>query len=155
MCWGEMATKPSSPPIVLDTNVLVAGACRHPTSLAYKILIAVLKKRVPLMLTEAIIAEYADVLGRQKVRGLTGLVPKQNADLILELVSLSYQTQLHFCWRPNLVDDTDDKFIEAAIAGTAIIVTYNVRDFARRDLTKHGWEVMTPLEFTTLYDLDD
>ncbi len=47
------------------------------------------------------------------------------------------------------------KFIEAAIAATAIIVTYNARDFAHTDLVKHGWDVMTPLEFTTLYDLEN
>jgi len=53
---------------------------------------------------------------------------------------------------PNLLDEADNKFIEAA---TAIIVTYNVRDFAQVDLVKHGWDVMTPFEFTTLYDLEN
>lgn len=37
----------------------------------------------------------------------------------------------------------------------AIIVTYNVRDFSHLDLVKHGWDVMTPLEFTTLYELEN
>ena len=55
----------------------------------------------------------------------------------LDLNSLSHRTQLHFSWRPNLLDETDNKFIEAAIAATAIIVTYNVRDFALTDLVKH------------------
>jgi putative PIN family toxin of toxin-antitoxin system len=142
------------PPIVLDTNVLVAGACRHEGSLAYRVLMAVLDRQIPLMLTEAIVAEYADVLGRPAVRKLTGLTAKQNAELILDLISLSHQTQLHFSWRPNLLDESDNKFIEAAIAATAIIVTYNVRDFAQADLVKHGWDVMTPFEFTTLYDLE-
>lgn len=45
-----------SPPIVLDTNVLVAGACRHELSLAYLLLMAILNRRIPLMLTEGIIA---------------------------------------------------------------------------------------------------
>jgi len=141
------------PPIVLDTNVLVAGACRHELSLAYQVLMAVLDRRIPLMLTEGIAAEYEDVLTRPSVRKLTGLTAKQNTDLILELISLSHQTQLHFSWRPNLLDETDNKFIEAAVAATAIIITYNVRDFARSDLVKHGWNVMTPIEFSTLYNL--
>ena len=106
------------------------------------------------MLTEGIIAEYTDVLGRASIRKLTGLTQKQTNDLVLELISLSYQTQLRFSWRPNLVDETDNKFIEAAIAGTAIIITYNVRDFTHGDLTKFGWEVMTPVEFCTCYDLE-
>ncbi|TWT80478.1 hypothetical protein CA13_18970 [Planctomycetes bacterium CA13] len=116
---------------------------------------AVLGRQVPLMLTEGIVAEYADVLGRLAARKLTGLTVKQNADLILNLISLSHQTQLHFSWRPNLLDEADNKFVEAAIAATAIIVTYNVRDFAQLDLVKHGWVVMTPLEFTTIYDLEN
>ena len=141
------------PQIVLDTNVLVAGACRHERSPAYQLLMAVLDRKIPLMLTEGITAEYEDVLMRPSVRKLTGLTAKQSSDLILELISLSYQTQLHFSWRPNLLDEADNKFIEAAVVATAIIITYNLRDFARPDLVKHGWDVMTPIEFTTLYNL--
>lgn len=114
---------------------------------------AVLNRRIPLMLTEGIIAEYEDVLMRSSVRKLTGLTAKQSSDLILELISLSHQTQLHFSWRPNLLDEADNKFIEAAVAATAIIITYNLRDFARPDLVKHGWDAMTPIEFTKLYNL--
>lgn len=36
------------------------------------------------------------------------------------------------------------------IAATAIFVTYNVRDFARPDLVRHGRSVRTPLGFTKL-----
>ena len=32
-------------------------------------------------------------------------------------------------------------------------MTYNVRDFAKPDLEKHGWEVMTPMELASLFDL--
>jgi predicted nucleic acid-binding protein len=146
--------KSSSPPIVMDTNVLVAGACRHESSLAYQVLLAALQQRVPLMLTEGIIAEYEDVLSRPAIRTLTGLSQKQNGDLILDFIALSRQTQLSFSWRPNLMDESDNKFVEAAIAATAIIVTYNVRDFGHCDLKKFGWDVMTLLEYTTLYDLE-
>lgn len=123
------------------------------TEPSVSLLMAVLDRRIPLMLTEGIIAEYEDVLMRPSVRKLTGLTAKQSSDLILELISLSHQTQLHFSWRPNLLDEADNKFIEAAVAATAIIITYNLRDFARPDLVKHGWDAMTPIEFTTLYNL--
>lgn len=144
----------ASPPVVLDTNVLVAGACRHEESPAYQLLMAVLHRRVHLMLTEGIIAEYEDVLLRPAVRRLTGLTPDQSRELILDLVALSQQTQLQFSWRPNLADEADNKFVEAAIAGAAVIVTYNTRHFQQSDIVKHGWEVMTPLEFMALYDLE-
>ena len=115
---------------------------------------SVLVGRIPLMLTEGIIAEYEDVLCRPTIRKLTGLTPKQGRELVLDLIALSQQTQSRFSWRPNLIDEADNKFIEAAIAGTAIIVTYNLRDFAERDLPQYGWGVMTPLEFSNRYDLE-
>ena len=144
----------TNPAAVLDANLLVAGACRHEESPAYQILMAILHRRLHLILTEGIIAEYEDVLLRPAVRRLTGLTPNQSRELILDLVALSQQTQLQFGWRPNLADEADNKFIEAAIAGAAVIVTYNTRHFQQIDLVKHGWEIMTPFEFITLYDLE-
>ncbi|MDA1013284.1 MAG: hypothetical protein O3A00_02400 [Planctomycetota bacterium] len=46
-----------SPPIVLDTNVLVAGACRHESSMAYKLLLGVLDEAFPIILTGPILLE--------------------------------------------------------------------------------------------------
>ena len=115
---------------------------------------AVLQGQIPIMLTEGIVAEYEDVLSRPSARQLTGLSPKQSSELVLELISLSHQTQLHFSWRPNLMDKADNKFIEAAIAASAIIVTYNIRHFAKPDQKKYGWEVTTPIDFATLFELE-
>ena len=149
---GELNVESNSPPCVLDTNVLVAGACRHRHSAAYQLLMAVLESRVPIMLTEGIVSECEEVLLRPAVRELTGLSRKQSVELVLELVSLSYPVQLRFSWRPNLTDESDNTFIEAAIAASAIIVTYNVRDFAKPYLQKYGWEVMSPIEFLSLFE---
>ncbi len=140
-----------SPPIVMDTNVLVAGACRHESSLAYRLLQGVLEETFPIILTEPILLEYLDVLARPAVRALTGLNRRQSEELVTDLVSLSHKVQLRFSWRPNLRDEGDNKFVEAAIHTTAVIVTYNVRDFRRSDLTPHGWTVMTPREFLARY----
>ena len=115
---------------------------------------AVLQGQIPIMLTEGIVAEYEDVLSRPSVRQLTGLSPKQSSELVLELISLSHQTQLHFSWCPNLMDEADNKFIEAAIAASAVIVTYNIRHFAKPVLKKYGWEVTTPIDFATLFELE-
>ena len=140
-----------TPPIVLDTNVLVAGACRHESSLAHKVLMAVLHESVPLMLTPGIAWEYLDVLQRPRIRRLTGLRHDQSNDLVTELIALSHKVQLHYAWRPNLRDDTDNKFIETAIHGAAIIVTYNKRHFMSGDLRPYGWRAMTPEEFVARY----
>jgi putative PIN family toxin of toxin-antitoxin system len=141
-----------SPPIVMDTNVLVAGACRHETSLAYRFLLGVLEERFPIILTEPIVLEYLDVLARPAVRGLTGLTRRQSEELITDLISLSRKVQLRFSWRPNLRDEGDNKFVEAAIHAAAIIVTYNVSDFRSAELGQHGWTAMTPQQFLARYE---
>jgi predicted nucleic acid-binding protein len=140
-----------SPPIVMDTNVLVAGACRNESSLAYELLLGVLEERFPIILTEPIVLEYLDVLARPTVRALTGLTRRQSEDLVTDLIALSRKVQLRFSWRPNLRDEGDNKFVEAAIHTAAVIATYNVSDFCSPGLKPHGWTVMTPQEFLARY----
>jgi predicted nucleic acid-binding protein len=140
-----------TPPIVLDTNVLVAGACRHEGSYAYEVLLAVLQRRVPLMLTEVIALEYLDVLQRPRVLAVTGLTLEQSALLVTDLIALSHEVQINFAWRPNLLDESDNKFVEAAVHAGATIVTYNVRDYLSGDLTPFGYSVMSPQEFATRF----
>ena len=140
-----------SPPVVLDTNVLVAGACRHEGSHAYEVLLGVLQRRVPLMLTESIALEYLDVLQRPRVLAVTGLTLEQSALLVTDLIALSHEVQINFAWRPNLVDESDNKFVEAALHAGATIVTYNERDYASADLARFGYSVMSPQEFATRY----
>jgi len=140
-----------SPPVVMDTNVLVAGACRHEQSPAYRFLMGVLEGDFPLMLTPAIALEYLDVLLRPRILSLTGLNHSESADLLTDLISVSRHLQNRFSWRPNLRDESDNKFVEAAINAGAIVVTYNVRHFRSGDLQPFGWAIMTPLEFVTRY----
>ncbi len=140
-----------TPPVVLDTNVLVAGACRHVGSAAYEILLAILQRRVPLMLSGPIALEYLEVLQRPRVLALTGLTHKQSADVVTLLMGRSHEVQVNFAWRPNLADESDNKFVELAIHTGATIVTYNERDFLRGDLPQFGWAVMNPREFITNY----
>jgi predicted nucleic acid-binding protein len=76
---------------------------------------------------------------------------KQSADLVTDLIALSRELQINFAWRPNLADETDNKFVEAAIHAAATLITYNRRDFETGDLQPHGWSVMSPQEFVTRY----
>ena len=140
-----------TPPIVMDTNVLVAGASRREGSLAYRIVMGVLRREIPLTLTAAIAWEYLDVLQRPRVLGLTRLDHSQSADLVTGLVALSREVQIHFIWRPNLRDELDNKFVEAAIHASAIVVTYNSRHFDSPDLPRHGWALMRPRELVVRF----
>ena len=106
---------------------------------------------MPLMLTAAIALEYLDVLQRPRVAAVTGLSLEQSALLITDLIALSHEVQIDFAWRPNLLDESDNKFVEAALHAGATIVTYNERDFLLGDLARFGYSVMTPQEFATRY----
>ena len=140
-----------TPPVVMDTNVLVAGACRRESSFAYRILMGVLRSEIPLILTTAIALEYLDVLQRPRILKLTRLDHSQSADLVMDLVALSREVQTRFSWRPNLSDESDNKFVEAAIYTSAIVITYNSSDFRSPDLPRLGWTAMAPREFVARY----
>jgi predicted nucleic acid-binding protein len=138
-------------PVVMDTNVLVAAACRRENSLAHRIVMGVLLEEIPLILTEAISLEYLEVLQRPRILELTRLNHSQSADLVTELIALSHRVQTRFSWRPNLRDESDNKFVDAAVCASAIVVTYNVRHFDSADLPRHGWALMRPREFVARY----
>ncbi len=94
----------------------------------------ILEQEIPLMLTAPIALEYHEVLQRPAILKLTGLNHRQSADLVTNLIALSNEIQIHFSWRPNLTDESENKFVEAAIHTGSTIVTYNERDFAAADL---------------------
>ncbi len=135
----------------MDTNVLVAGACRREKSVAYRIVMGVLRGEIALILTAAIAWEYLDVLQRPRILELTRLSHSQSADLVTELIALSHKVQTHFSWRPKLRDESDNKFVDAAVHTSAIVVTYNTRHFDSPDLPRHGWSLMRPREFVARY----
>jgi predicted nucleic acid-binding protein len=115
--------------------------------MAFHLLRAILYEQVPLVLTPAIALEYQDVLLRPGILALTKLTHEQSVDLVTLLIALARRVHLSFQWRPNLQDESDNKFVEAAIHGAATIVPYDLMHYGAPDLTPYGWAVMTPREF--------
>ena len=144
-----------TPPVVLDTNVVVAGACRHRGSRAYAMMCGVLTQQIPVILTPAIVLEYQDVLLRPRVMAMTTLSHAQCIDLVDDLIALSCRVQHRFTWRPNLRDEDDNKFVEAAVHASAIVVTYNTSDFREADMIRFGWSLMAPDEFLKRYEIEE
>lgn len=53
--------------------------------------------------------------------------------------------RVHFLWRPNLPDESDNHVVELAVAGGAeAIVTKNVRDFQRSELLFPALRILRP-----------
>jgi len=132
------------PPIVIDTNVLVA-ALKSRLGASFKLLMALPSGSYNPCLSVPLFVEYESVLNRP------GLVPDLSADdidgVLNYFLSRASIHEIFFLWRPFLKDPKDDLVLEAAVAShSQYLVTFNVRDFA--DVEKHfGIKVVTPQEF--------
>lgn len=129
--------------IVLDTNVLVAGLLT-PFKAPGRGLDIVLARQVRLLYDDRILAEYGEVLARDKF----GFDPDDVADL-LAFLKAEGEAIVAPPLGVVLPDPDDVMFVEVAVAGRAgAIVTGNTRHFppdARR-----GIPVLSPAEFLAL-----
>lgn len=118
--------------IVLDTSVLVA-AMRSRRGAANALLRMVATRRVRMPATPPLFLEYEDVLKQPEHRLIHGLEPDEIDRLLAELAALVEPVEVHFQWRPQVRDPSDEMVLEAAINGRAdALVTYNVFDSTRR-----------------------
>ena len=116
--------------VVLDTSVIVAGLrTRH--GAANRVLRLVADGRLVLLATPPLFLEYEDVLGRPEHRLVHGLTPEAIEEFLAELAALVEPVGIHFQWRPQVRDPSDEMVLEAAINGRAdALVTYNIKHFA-------------------------
>jgi len=116
--------------IVLDTSVVVAGL-RSRLGAANALLRLVANQRLRLLATPPLFLEYEEVLKRPEQRLAHGLALEEIDELLAELAALIEPVEIHFQWRPQARDPSDEMVLEAAINGQAdALVTYNVVDFA-------------------------
>lgn len=117
----------TTPQIVLDTNVLVAGL-RSRRGSAFRLLSLVGMGQFDIHLSVPLVFEYEDVL----LRELPHLQVTQEAvEALIDFhCAVATHHPIFFLWRPFLRDPKDDMILELAVkAGCEFIVTYNGRDF--------------------------
>ena len=86
-----------------------------------------------------------------QVRRATGL-SQVDIDAILEFIALAgIPTPIDFLWRPNLKDESDNMFVELAVAsGSEYLITRNRRHYSiGNTLLFDSFTVVTPAEFLT------
>ena len=128
--------------IVLDTNVIVS-AMLQPLGPSSSIFLMGLSKKIRLFLTEAILAEYKEVLHRPRLKRDPDIVRhamaaiRKAGDIVLPV------HRVHACSDPD-----DNIFLECAEAAQAnYLITGNTRHFPK------FWkktEIVTPREFVTV-----
>ena len=131
---------------VIDTNVFI-GACLG-TGAAPQVIAACLGgQALPLMGT-ALLAEYEDLLGRERLFEACRLSAVERSELLDIFLARCEWTRVYFGWRPNLPDEADNHLIELAVAGRAShVVTRNLRDLARAELSFPGLRCVSPQDF--------
>ena len=131
------------PQIVVDTSVFIS-ALRSKRGPAFKLISLVGSDLFEINVSVPLILEYEHVAKRQGVR--TGLSDGEIEDIIDYLCTVGNRREVFFLWRPFLKDPHDDLVLELAVeAGSAIIVTFNVRDFVGAD--QFGVRTLTPHAF--------
>ena len=128
--------------IVLDTNVLYAGLYSSKGA-SFKVLQALEKDRLKMVISTTLLFEYEDILKRNQV--VLGLSNGEIERLLDYFCLKSEHQKIHFLWRPQLPDQKDDHILELAVASrTSIIVTYNAKDF--KGIASFGVRAVTPKE---------
>jgi putative PIN family toxin of toxin-antitoxin system len=116
--------------IVLDTSVVVAGL-RSRWGAANALLRLVARRRLRLLATPPLFLEYEEVLKRPEQRLTHKLTLEEIDELLAELAARIEPMEVHFQWRPQGRDPSDEMVMDAAVNGqTDALVTYNVVDFA-------------------------
>lgn len=132
-------------PIVIDTNVFVAGL-RSGGGASRELLRRALAGEVQPLFGNALWLEYSDLLGRPVWSEAT--THDERLIVLAALAQRSRWVTVYYGWRPNLPDEADNHLIELALAGGATaVVTHNLRDVGRGELKLGKLRVLTPAQF--------
>ena len=128
--------------IVIDTCVLIS-ALRSRNGASFKLLSLIDSNKFTFSLSVPLVLEYEAVAKRMS-RNL-GLSHSDIENIIDYLCSVGDHRKVHFLWRPNLKDPSDDFVLELAVeAECSYIVTHNIKDF--KDIKKFKLKAVTPQE---------
>jgi predicted nucleic acid-binding protein len=97
------------------------------------------------LLTPALFLQYEEVLKRPEQLRVR-LTLTQVDEILAALASAAEPVTIHYSWRPQLPDPTDELVLETAGNGRAdALVTYNLRRFAQA-AARFGLRLARPVE---------
>lgn len=123
--------------IVLDTNV-VFSAMNSSLGASHDLLKRIDQPPLRIHVSTPLVLEYEAVLKRNLA------LAHPDVDAVIDyLCHISEKHGIFYLWRPILKDPQNDHILELAVKTSAIIVTWNVKDFVPAT-TRFGLEVVTP-----------
>ena len=139
--------------VVLDTNVIVS-AYLTPLGTPAQILAAWRAGRFELVVSEALLAEYEEVLSRPRLRDRHGLAVHEVARLMAGFRFLALLVQPEVVPAVVAEDPDDDHVLAAAVAGAADVIVTGDPHLAR--LRAHrGIRILAPAAFLALLEQDE
>ena len=128
--------------IVIDTCVLIS-ALRSRNGASFKLLSLIDSKKFTFFLSVPLVLEYEAVAKRMS--RILGLTHSDIEDIIDYICTVGDHRKVHFLWRPNLKDPSDDFVLELAVESECnYIVTHNIKDF--KNINKFNLKAITPQE---------
>jgi putative PIN family toxin of toxin-antitoxin system len=134
--------------VVVDTSVLFQSL--YSTQGASHFILSLVRlQKIKLAVSLKVFAEYEEVLKRKKSLGLSGLSMEDIENILTFLAYIGRPFDTHFLFRPNLRDESDNIFVELAVAsGAKFAITNNIRDFSDNpQLRFPDFQIVTPSEF--------
>jgi predicted nucleic acid-binding protein len=103
---------------------------RSPTGASAAIIRLARQGRVTFMAGVALALEYEAVCCRIEHRVAAGLTEDEVNMFVDAIIAMAEPVTMHFLWRPQLRDPSDEMVLEPAINGDAdALVTFNAKDF--------------------------
>lgn len=108
--------------VVIDTNVLLISI---PKLSKYRpIFNGLLRKQYNLAISESILQEYLEIIGRKT----TGQIAQNLGELLLSLENVE-KTEIYFRWNLIHADPDDNKFVDCAISARVKFIVTNDNHF--------------------------
>lgn len=133
--------------IVIDTNIIISSLL-NPFGLSATILELCFQGRFRPLVGTTLFLEYEDVIYRETIFKECLLTDSERGQVLDDILSISKWIRVYYSWRPNLKDEGDNHLLELAVAGGArTIVTNNVKDFRKSDLSFPEIAILSPRKF--------
>jgi putative PIN family toxin of toxin-antitoxin system len=131
--------------VVLDTNVVVA-ALRSRRGASFAVLQQVADRTLRPLVTVGLFLEHEAVLKRPEQIAAHGYSDVEIDLLLAEFAALAEPVEVHFIWRPQLTDPSDELVLEAVVNGRGdALVTFNMDHFSSA-ARRFGFRLLRPAD---------
>lgn len=129
--------------LAFDTDVIVS-AMRSPSGASAELLRLLRHGKLFAGVSVALALEHEAVCLRAEHLQAAGLTAKQGLVFVDAVVAMARPVAVHYRWRPQLRDPSDEMVLEAAVNAKAeVLLTFNLRHF-QMAATRFGLQVQRP-----------